>query len=234
MRRACPLPRTGVSGPRRHVLFYFRTSTFSIVEADMKPGNALLWGLALCFIVSVYSHGQTDPKPWEQYGISQTEWKIIQDKNISIEKLKEILAAGISVSEYAEQPWKNLSLSEHAWITKRRNGMTSYDIEVEQQIKQREWKGDNRGTMQAEIGAFSGNRDLVLSFVLPGYEQLRHGQKVRGRVMSGLAVGALAACVIGSFAQGYFEGIPLYFVLVPDMFWSMIDFKITAAKLANE
>ena len=200
----------------------------------MHAQSAVLWGLFLCLSCAVRGFGQGDPKPWEQYGLSQTEWKILLDNKISIDKLKELLRAGISVSEYAAKPWKNLSLSEHRWIEKRRNGMTSYDIEVEQQVKQREWKGDNKGTMQAEIGAFSGNKDLVLSFVLPGYQQARMDQKVRGRVMAGLAVGAVATCLVASLAEGTFEGIPLYFVLVPDMFWSMIDFKITAARLANE
>ena len=200
----------------------------------MHAKRAILWGLFLFFCCTVAGFGQSNPKPWEQYGISETEWKILLDNKISIAKLKELLAAGINVSEYAQKPWRNLSLTEHEWIEKRRAGMTSYDIEVEQQVKQREWKGDNKGTMKSEIGALAGNRDLVFSFVLPGYEQLRLGQKVRGRIMSGLAIGALATCIAASFGEGTFEGIPLYFVLAPDMFWSMIDFKVTAAKMENE
>ncbi|MBN1127371.1 MAG: hypothetical protein JXA71_00185 [Chitinispirillaceae bacterium] len=171
-----------------------------------------------------------EPKPWEKYGLSQTEWKMIKDNNIPLSKVEELLKAGISISEYVEQPWKKLSLSERQYIQKRRSGLTAYDIELEQTSKHGGWKDENRDVLDSEVGAFSGSKGLALSFALPGYQQYRLKHRWRARVMSALAVGSVAASVIITCADGAFEGTPLFVILVPDMFWSFIDFKFTQSK----
>jgi hypothetical protein len=86
-------------------------------------------GILLCFVVA--SFGQDDLKPWEKYGLSQTEWKMVQDNKIPTSKVEELLGAGISVGEYIKKPWKDLGLTEGDWIEKHRNGLSSYDIELE-------------------------------------------------------------------------------------------------------
>jgi hypothetical protein len=168
---------------------------------------------------------QEAQKPWEQYGLSKTEWKMIQDNKIPLKKVEELLKSGISISEYIDKPWVRFRLSENAYIDKRRSGLSAYDIELERTSDRGSWKNENKNTVRSEVSASSGNRDLLLSFVLPGYEQLRIKHKWRGRIMAALAVGSVVGSVYLSMADRTIEATPIFVILVPDMFWSMLDFK---------
>ncbi|MBN1129538.1 MAG: hypothetical protein JXA71_11155 [Chitinispirillaceae bacterium] len=185
-----------------------------------------------CFLF--VSFAQEDPKPWEKYGLSQTEWKMIQDRQIPLSKVEQLLRSGISIGEYIEQPWKKYLLSEKAYIEKRRSGLTAYDIELEQTSNRSGWKDDNRGAMLSETSSLSGSKELLVSFVLPGLQQRRLGHTWRSRIMGTIAIGSIAGSLFFSIADAKPEFTPLFVVLVPDMFWSMLDFKFSRNSAKQE
>jgi len=202
----------------------------------MKKSNTLAFGLLLCCFITVAANGQDGPKPWEKYGISQSEWKMIKDSNISIEKLEVILSSGIGINEYCQKPWEKLNINEKDWMDKRRSGMSSYDIELNIQSDRTGFKKDNKGirTLETTIDVNRQVPDMLKSFFLPGYQQQRIGQKTRGRIMSGLAICAFAGSFVWSVADGeLFQPTPLL-LLIPDMFWSLLDYKNTLKKKESE
>jgi hypothetical protein len=156
---------------------------------------------------------------------------MIQDNKISLDKVQALLSTGISIGEYIKKPWMELGLTESEWIKKRRAGLTTYDIELEMKTNHPRGKDVAKNNSSPETNAISSNKNQLLSFVLPGYQQLRLKEMSRGRIMAGLGIASLAGCIIGSAIKRDFEARPLYFVLVPDMFWSFIDFKITLGRI---
>jgi hypothetical protein len=196
----------------------------------MKNINPVAAGFFLCLCISFTSFSQNDLKPWEKYGLSQTEWKMIQDNKISLDKVQELLQTGISIGEYVQEPWKKVSMTEGDWIEKRRSGFTTYDIELEKKTNNRFSNKDGDSTASSEASSFSSPKNQLISFVLPGAQQLRFKETSKGMIMVGLAIASLAGCIIGSIAQDNFEARPLYCVLLPDMFWSFIDFRITIGR----
>ena len=197
----------------------------------MKRIAVVVMFLCLAFAVS----GQDEARPWEKYGLSQSEWKLIQDNHISKDKLQTLLSAGISIGEYSTKPWKRLGLSEGEWIEKRRAGLTTYDIELEAKANRRV-KTDTTAAAPSGYSSFSSGGNRLISFVIPGFQQLRLKQTTRGRIMMGLAIGSLAACFAGTLydINNHVEARPLYFVLAPDMLWSFIDFTISIGKMNRE
>jgi hypothetical protein len=193
--------------------------------------SAGIAGVLMFLCLAFASSGQGgETRPWEKYGLSQSEWKLIQENKISRDKAQTILSAGISIGEYCKKPWKAIGLTEGEWIERRRAGLTSYDIELEAKAGRR-WKADTTTAAPSGYASYSSGGNQLISFVIPGFQQLRLKQTTRGRIMIGLAVGSLAACFAGAVVDDRFEGRPLYFVLAPDMLWSFIDFKISIGKI---
>jgi hypothetical protein len=178
----------------------------------------------LCLVFAVF--GQDDLKPWEKYGLSQSEWKTIQDNKISLDKVQVLLSAGIPIGEYSKKPWKELGLTENEWIKKRRAGLSSYDIELEAKLHRPSWKVDPN-SVSPEFFPFPSGKNRLLSFVLPGYQQLHLKKMSRGSIMVGLAIASFVGCFAGTLIENRLEVRPLYIVLAPDMLWSFIDFTIT-------
>ena len=197
----------------------------------MKNNPIIVYQLLICLSLAFASFGQDNIKPWEKYGLSQSEWKIIQDNKISLDKVPVLLSAGISIGEYSKKPWKELGLTEGEWIEKRRAGLTAYDIELEVQSNRRHWKVDSKNVVSSEYASLSSNKNQLISFFLPGFQQLRLKEMSRGEIMAGLAIASIVGCFIGAVVEDRFEARPLYFVLAPDMLWSFIDFKITLGKM---
>jgi hypothetical protein len=182
------------------------------------------------FLFSVILVAQDDTKPWERLGLSQTEWRLIKDNDIKMSKVEELLKVGISIGEYLQKPWVVLNLTEDKWIKKRREGLTSYDIELEAQSSDSSWKKDLKSDAGKDMRQISGNSEMFASLFLPGYYQYKTDQNFKGTMMVSLAGGAVIWCTIGSIATKKFEAIPVCFLLVPDMIWSFIDYKIAQRK----
>jgi len=183
-----------------------------------------------CTILLLFNYlcsAQDESRPWERLGLSQTEWRLVNENNISMSKLEQLLKSGISVGEYIQKPWVPLGMTEEKWIKKRRAGLTSYDIELEAtRGNSEEWKKTMNNDAARDMQQLSENRELFSSLFLPGYYQYNVGQKRKSYVMIGLAGGAVAWCAIGSIANKRFEVLPVAVIIVPDMVWSFIDYKI--------
>jgi hypothetical protein len=181
----------------------------------------------LVFMVCLPLFAQDDSRPWERLGLSLTEWKLIQDNNMPMSKVEDLLKDGIGISEYFKSPWKTLGMTEEQWITKRRSGLTSYDIEQEQQAPQVvpvKKEGPVKNTFQ-EYDASQENAELLKSFLMPGYMQYQTRRSMPGTIMIGLAGVAVAGCAGLSITKKQFISMPLFVVLVPDMVWSLADHK---------
>ncbi len=185
---------------------------------------------AACVIILLFNSfcgAQDESRPWERLGLSQTEWRLINENNISMSKLEQLLNAGISVGEYIQKPWEPLGMNEEKWIKKRRSGLTSYDIELEAtRGNAQEWKKNMSNDVARDMHQLSGNGELFSSLFLPGYYQYHVGQKRKSYLMAGLAGGAFAWFTIGSIANKRFEVAPIALIIVPDMIWSFIDYKV--------
>lgn len=177
-------------------------------------------------LFSISVHAQNEDWPWVKYGLSQTEWKMITDNEIPISKVEELLQIGVDIGEYVQKPWADLDMSEEDWLSKRRSGLSSYDIQLEAQKNRNHWSDDVKSGIRSDFKGVSRNSDLVSSLLLPGYQQFRAEKPAKGSIMASLAVGALAWCVAGSIRSEEFQVLPIGIVLIPDMLWSMIDFKI--------
>lgn len=188
--------------------------------------NALFAGTILLFTVAFLLHAQDDTRPWERLGLSITEWNMIQDNHLPMKKVEELLKAGIGISEYFDQPWIKIDLSEGQWIAKRRNGLTSYDIELEAKtVAPNSKASDNAAEVNASFQEYDRSaetRRKFASFFLPGCMQIKRGDKKKGAIMATLAVGSIAGCVGWSIAEKNFVSLPLFAIVIP-MTWSLVD-----------
>jgi hypothetical protein len=178
---------------------------------------------------------QDDSKPWERLGLSLTEWKLITDNKMPMSKVEQLLKDGIGIGEYFDKPWEKLGMSESKWISKRRIGLTSYDIEQQVHEAQKDTSmhpTKPQTTTFRELDRSQENRELFASFFLPGYLQLREHHKVRGGIMVSLAIGSIAGCTAWSVAKKQFIPLPLLAVLIPDMGWSFVDHRLYRKKNA--
>jgi hypothetical protein len=187
-------------------------------------------GFLVFLCLAFASFGQDEVRPWEKYGLSQNEWKLVQENHISRDKVQTLLSAGVAVGEYCKKPWKELGLTEGEWIEKRRAGLTSYDIELETKAGRR-WKADSAAPAPSGYSSFSSVSNQPTALFVPGLQQIRLKQTTRGRIMMGLAVVSIGACFAAVVVEDRFEPRPLYFGLAPDMLWSFIDFKISIGKM---
>jgi hypothetical protein len=181
----------------------------------------VVFGILTCFVF-----GQDENKPWEKLGLSQTEWRMITDNHMPMSKVEKLLKNGISIGEYLQKPWEPLKMSEDSWVKKRRSGLTSYDIELEAQNNSESWKKEMKNDAGKDVHQLTESGEMFSSLFLPGYYQWQTNQKVKSSVMVSLAAGSLIWCTVGSITEKRFEVLPIVFVLVPDMVWSFIDYKI--------
>jgi hypothetical protein len=166
----------------------------------------------LCGLVcSAANLTPADKEAYEKLGLSETEWVKIKDANMPLSKVHEIMECGISISEYFRKPWKELRISEDEYIRLRRAGHS--DAEVRSMHAQKrtvnEWSA-------------------VQSFFLPGFNQLRRGQPVRGWIMAAAAAGSLGLLVAQNVRSNRFQPLGLC-LLFPDMLWSGIDMGVQVA-----
>ncbi|HUI93703.1 MAG TPA: hypothetical protein VLX68_15755 [Chitinivibrionales bacterium] len=153
-----------------------------------------------------------DKEAYEKLGLSETEWNKIKDANLPLSKVHEIMASGITVSEYFRYPWKELFISEEDYIKLRRAGNS--DAEVRERISQK--RTINAGS-------------AVQSFFIPGFNQIRRDQPVRGWLMVAVAAGSLGLLAAQNYRSARFQPLGLC-LLVPDLLWSGIDMSVQVAR----
>ena len=155
-----------------------------------------------------------DKEEYEKLGLSQVEWDMIQKSHMSKGKLHHLLKCGISIPEFFKSPWKEINLSENEWLRRRCSGQSSAEIRTSEQNE------------RMGIGKVASSEwTPIQSFFLPGLNQLKRHQTLKGYLMSGLAVASIGFFVVHSATTKTIQPIGLLF-LVPDMLWSGIDMGI--------
>lgn len=182
---------------------------------------------ALSIVILAFFMGsaQQDLEPWEKLGISKTEWKMIHDNKMPMGQVEDLLKAGIGISEYFKRPWEELGLTESKWIEKKRSGMSNYDIELEAKSSNAEWKTEMKDAFHSEMSSMPENLESLSAF-LPGFQQYKNGKNVKGTFMVSIAATAVTWCVAGSARNKNFYALPLFTILLPDMIWSFVDYKV--------
>lgn len=181
--------------------------------------------MLIIVILLSLSFSQDPNKPWERLGLSQTEWKMIQDNHLPESKVEQLLKDGIGIAEYLQRPWVELNMSEVEWIKKRRSGMSNSDIESEVNAQNTRWEKEIQKDTRSDMKAISRNGEQFKALFLPGMYQFQHKRPVQGSVMVTLAASSVLWCTAGSISKKKFQAIPVFALLVPDMIWSFIDYK---------
>jgi hypothetical protein len=146
---------------------------------------------------------------------------MIQKSHMSRGKLHHLLKCGISIPEFFKSPWKEIKLSESEWVKRRCAGESSNEIRASQQTRQ-----------SGGLSVASSEWTPIQSFLLPGYNQIRRGQYVKGYLMAGLAVASLGFFAAHCITEKSFQPLGLFF-LAPDMLWSGIDIGIQIQRESN-
>lgn len=178
-------------------------------------------------IFNCLAFSQQEISPWEKLGLSKTEWVMIQENKIPAEKVEELLKAGIGIGEYVKKPWMNLGMSEDKWINKRRSGYTNDDIisKAMSSLSDSSLKAAYKANARDDFRSVSKNSEKFSSLFLPGYQQHKNGQKLKGNLMIALSGASLAWCVGGSIYNKRFEFLPIFCITVPTMIWSLADYS---------
>lgn len=182
--------------------------------------------LTFLFMCIAVCYGQEQIDPWERLGLSKTEWIMIEENHMPMRQVEYLLKSGIGISEYFKKPWVELNMTEQKWIDKKRSGMSSYDIEIEAKASNAEWKTEMKTGFRSEMSGVSENAESF-SALIPGFQQFKSHSVAKGIIMSTVALGAVTWCTAGSISDKRFNSLPVFAVLVPDIVWSYIDYKVT-------
>lgn len=154
-----------------------------------------------------------DKKIYDSLGLSEVEWIMVKEHEISMRKLGELLQSGVLVAEYVQNPWMGVGLKEDKWLQLRRSGYTTYDIKLMYQKEER-----------------SNDYQVIHNFFLPGFHQFRRGQNVRGWLMSGSTVASLVLFTFHKKAQTpgvlAFDRTSYIIMMLGGMLWSSIDIGV--------
>lgn len=110
---------------------------------------------------------------YEEMGLTQWEFQEAKSAGISREKLTQLVEMGVRPSEYLQQPWVRLGVSEEEWMQQRTQGLEDSDID-------RSYR--NR----------SGDQSYAyLSLLVPSLYQWRSGETIKAVWMDALWVGGV-------------------------------------------
>lgn len=175
----------------------------------------------LFLIVTLFSLAlsETNLKEWERLGLSTTEWQLIRDNNMPIEKVESLLVIGVGISEYFERPWEGIGLTEEEWLHYRRKGLESLQVyyEVHPMVDQVPSEESIALETKLDYKRFQG-------FFLPGYCQWKADRKVLSVCQTSIAIGSITGTVVWCAKAKDAYPIPILFIttLLPDMIWSFL------------
>ncbi|MBD3347384.1 MAG: hypothetical protein GF401_20200 [Chitinivibrionales bacterium] len=170
----------------------------------------------------VLDGSSSEKEYYEKLGLSLPEWQYIKRNRMPMKKVYKLMRAGISITEYSKEPWKEMRISERKWIRKRQAGFTDEEI------------------MYGPSGESLGRWCVLQSFLFPGYTQIKQRQYLKGYTMLGAAGISL---LLGGFTLGMelqSKETPVdypvfFFVCLPlDMAWSGIDMYVQVEKSTNK
>lgn len=153
-------------------------------------------------------NGSNEEREYKRLGLTQKEWSQYKQSGMSKRKLKKLLSAGISLSEYFKKPWIKVGISEDEWVRLCRKGLTREEI-----------------AMRSEKAEYEGGIVLI-SFFLPGYGHFKMKETGLGFFFSGGAVvsGGLVVVGLANNNGGVAKLRPLFIgMLLTDMIVSAAD-----------
>ncbi len=165
---------------------------------------------------------EQERETYERLGLSMEEWKKIKESGMEMKKVHRLLRAGISISEYFNEPWKHMGISEKEWIKKRSQGYSDAQIAFK----------ESRGK------ECDKQWDVVRAFFMPGIIQLKRKQHLKGSIMAATAGAGLLTgtsfLIYNSATGASLPVLPIFVVLLPvDMTWSGMDIILQQRYSAN-
>lgn len=163
--------------------------------------------------------GSDERDTYDKLGMSLTEWQWVKENHISMDKIHELMEAGVNISEYAKKPWVDLGVTEKTWLAKRRIGHTDEEIRVKKPGSSNEWA-------------------VVQNLLLPGYHEWKRKQFVRSSLMTGAAVASLALTGVAAYRNARHESsfsdpVPFIIILPIAMIWSAVDIHVQIQREIN-
>ncbi len=142
---------------------------------------------------------------YEEMGLTQWEFQEAKNAGMSREKLTQLVEKGVRPSEYLQQPWVRLGVSEEDWMDQRTQGLEDSDIDR-----------SYRNT--------SGDQNIAyLSLLVPSLYQWSTGQTIKAiwmDVLWGAGVGA------GAYLLATDDTNTWMYMLIPVLaahIWSFAD-----------
>jgi len=189
----------------------------------MGSGKRVVYAVVLVCICSVGQHldmSDSEKSQYEKLGLSQVEWQMIKEAEMPIDKVKELISAGISIVQYFEYPWLSLGLSESEWIKRRSLGQVDEHMST---------------------AATPGSQMMwlpVKSFFMPGVHQLRRKQPAKGLSMIAIFLGSLTLYALHGRSENestlkFDYHFPYAVFLLGDMAWSALDMGYQVNKEIN-
>lgn len=144
---------------------------------------------------------------YEAAGLTQWEFQQAKENGITRDKLTQLTELGIRPSEYIQEPWKRLGVSEEAWIEDRSKGLEDSDIDR---------------TYRNHAGEQSY---AYLSLLVPSLYQWKHEQTVKAIWMDALWVVGVGGLTYFAINSDDYDNTWVYW-LIPVLgahIWSFAD-----------
>ena len=144
---------------------------------------------------------------YERAGLTQWEFQQAKENNLSRDKLTQLTELGIRPSEYLQEPWKRLGVSEEDWLSSRAKGLEDSDID-------RTYRNH------------SGEQNIAyLSALVPSLYQWKHDETVKAIWMDALWVVGVAGLTYFAVNSDEYDNTWVYW-LIPVLgahIWSFAD-----------
>lgn len=144
---------------------------------------------------------------YESAGLTQWEFQQAKESGMSRDKLTQLTELGVRPSEYLQEPWKRLGVSEEAWLSDRESGLEDSDID-------RTYR--NRAGEQGTA---------YLSAVIPSLYQWKHEESVKAIWMDALWVIGVGGLTYFAVNSDEYDNTWVYW-LIPVLgahIWSFAD-----------
>ena len=144
---------------------------------------------------------------YEAAGLTQWEFQHAKENGISRDKLTQLTELGVRPSEYTQEPWKRLGVSESDWLASRARGLEDSDIDR----TYRNHSGE-QGT-------------AYLSALIPSLYQWKHEETIKAIWMDALWVVGVGGLTYFALNKDEYDNTWIYW-LIPILGahgWSFAD-----------
>jgi hypothetical protein len=177
-----------------------------------------------------FSQSIEELKPWERLGITSKEYHECQLRSFPEDSIKYILKLGIMPSEYFQKPWQSLNIQLLEYFSYRKRGLSDDQIKTlldTSDVRLFSSHDTSFDRVESKTGIY------LKSLFLPGYMQRTcfkgsscyDSQKSKSTKMIVLGSISCITTVAWSIKEKEFIPIPIFFILIPDMFWSYKNYK---------